>query len=84
MDLAPLGEKWKAFKWHAIEIDGHDWDQIAKAFDEARSAKGKPTVIIARTVKGKGVSFMENKPELHGIPPTPEQVEQALRELEQQ
>lgn len=84
MDLAPLGEKWKAFKWHAIEIDGHDWDQIGKAFDEARAAKGKPTVIIARTVKGKGVSFMENRPELHGIPPTPEQVEQALKELEQQ
>ncbi|MBI3811228.1 MAG: transketolase [Nitrospirae bacterium] len=83
MDLAPLGEKWKAFKWHAIEIDGHDWDQIGKAFDEARAAKGKPTVIIARTVKGKGVSFMENRPELHGIPPTPEQVEQALKELEQ-
>jgi len=84
MDLAPLGEKWKAFKWHVIEIDGHDWDQIGKALDEARAAKEKPTVIIARTIKGKGVSFMENRPELHGIPPTPEQVEQALMELEQQ
>jgi transketolase len=83
MDLAPLADKWTAFKWNAIEIDGHDWDQIAKAFDEARAAKGKPTVIIARTIKGKGVSFMENKPELHGIPATPEQMEQALAELDQ-
>lgn len=82
MDLAPLADKWTAFKWHAIEIDGHDWDQIAKAFEEARSIKGKPTVIIARTVKGKGVSFMENKPELHGIAATPEQMEQALAELD--
>jgi len=83
MDLAPLADKWRAFKWHALEIDGHDWDQVAKAFSEARSAQGKPTVIVARTVKGKGVSFMENKPELHGIPPTPEQVELALKELDQ-
>ena len=83
MDLSPLADKWKAFKWHAIEIDGHDWNQISKAFDEAKATKGRPTVIIARTVKGKGVSFMENKPELHGVPPKPEEVEPALRELEQ-
>ena len=83
MDLSPLTDKWKAFKWHAIEIDGHDLDQVSKAFDEAKSTKGKPTAIVARTVKGKGVSFMENRPELHGIPPTPEQVEQALKELNQ-
>jgi len=83
MDLSPLADKWRAFKGHALEIDGHDWDQVAKAFDEVRAVPEKPTVIVAHTVKGKGVSFMENKPELHGIPPTPEQVEQALRELDQ-
>lgn len=82
-DLEPLADKWRAFKWHALEIDGHDLEQVAKAFFEASATKGKPTVIIAHTVKGKGVSFMENRPELHGIPPTPEQVEQALKELEQ-
>jgi transketolase len=81
-DLEPLAEKWRAFKWHALEIDGHDLDQVAKAVSEARATKGKPTAVIAHTVKGKGVSFMENRPELHGIPPTPEQVEQALKELE--
>lgn len=80
-DLAPLAEKWRAFKWHAIEIDGHDWGQIGKAFEEAQSTKGKPTVIIARTVKGKGVSFMEHKPELHGVPLTPDQMQTALQEL---
>lgn len=82
-DLEPLADKWRAFKWHALEIDGHDLEQVAKAFSEAKATRGKPTAIIAHTVKGKGVSFMENRPELHGIPPTPEQVEQALKELEQ-
>lgn len=81
-DLSPLAEKWRAFKWHAIEIDGHDWGQVSKAFEEAQSTKGKPSVIIARTVKGKGVSFMEHKPELHGVPLTPEQAQAALQELE--
>lgn len=81
-DLEPFAEKWRAFKWHALEIDGHDLDQISKAFAEAKAIKGMPTVIIAHTIKGKGVSFMENRPELHGIPPTHEQVEQALKELE--
>ena len=81
MDLSPLADKWKSFKWHAIEIDGHDFDQVLKALAEARATTGRPTAIIAKTVKGKGVSFMENKPELHGIPPTPEQAVLALKEL---
>lgn len=81
MDLSPLTDKWRAFKWHAIDIDGHDLDQVAKAFDEARSTKGKPSVIIARTIKGKGVSFMENKPGLHGKPLSREDLEKALQEL---
>ncbi|HEY5648099.1 MAG TPA: transketolase, partial [Nitrospiria bacterium] len=81
MDLSPLTDKWRAFKWHAIDIDGHDLDQVAKAFDEARSTKGKPSVIIARTIKGKGVSFMENQPGLHGKPLSREDLEKALQEL---
>lgn len=81
MDLEPLADKWRAFGWHTLEIDGHDIPAIQKAFAEAASTKGKPTVIIAHTVKGKGVSFMENSPKYHGVPPTPEEVEIALKEL---
>ncbi len=82
MQQEPIGPKWQAFGWHVIEGDGHDLNAVLKAYDEARAMRGRPTVIIARTVKGKGVSFMENDPSLHGIAPTPQQVERALRELE--
>jgi len=81
MDVAPLKEKWEAFGWNAIEIDGHSFEQIFDALDMARETKGQPTVIVARTVKGKGVSFMENKVEFHGKAPTPEEAVEALREL---
>ncbi len=81
MGLEPLADKWRAFNWHAIEIDGHDIEQILQALKEAREIKGKPTVIIAHTVKGKGVSFMENNVAFHGKAPNPEQTEQALKEL---
>ncbi len=81
LDTEPLPEKWRAFGWHAIEIDGHDISAILRAFDEAKRTVGKPTIIIARTVKGKGVSFMENNIEFHGIAPTAEQVAAALAEL---
>lgn len=81
-DLSPLPDKWRAFKWHTVEIDGHDLDQVTRAFEEAQTTKGKPTVIIAKTVKGKGVSFIENRPEMHGVPLTPEELERALKELE--
>ena len=81
MELEPLAEKWRAFGWHVIEIDGHDIPAIQAAFAEAAGVKGKPSVIIAHTVKGKGVSFMENNPKFHGVPPTPEEVELALKEL---
>lgn len=74
-------EKWRAFGWHVVEIDGHDFVQILAALDEARRTKGKPTMIVARTVKGKGVSFMENQVGFHGKAPTKEQMEQALEEL---
>ena len=81
MNIEPLADKWRAFGWHTIEIDGHDFDQVLGAFREAREVGGKPTAIIARTVKGKGVSFMEDQVDFHGKAPTPDEVERALREL---
>lgn len=81
MNIEPLTEKWRAFGWNVIDIDGHDMEQIIDALDEAEQAKGKPTVIIARTVKGKGVSFFEGKAEYHGIAPNREELEKALKEL---
>ncbi len=81
MNLHPLTEKWSAFNWYVIEIDGHDMNQILWALDKARDIKGKPTVIVAHTVKGKGVSFMENNVDFHGKAPTPEEAEVALKEL---
>ena len=79
--MSPLPEKFKAFNWHVIEIGGHSIEETLKAFKEARETKGKPTVIIAHTVKGKGVCFMENKPEWHGVAPNKEQLEAALKDL---
>jgi transketolase len=81
MNLEPLGEKWRSFGWRVIEIDGHNFDQILAAFEQAELVKGQPTVIIAHTIKGKGVSFMENNPEFHGRAATPEETELALKEL---
>lgn len=81
MGLAPLDEKFRAFNWNVISIDGHDFDQIFAALDQAAATKGRPTMILAHTVKGKGVSFMENALGWHGVPPKPEELEQALREL---
>ncbi len=66
MGLEPLANKWKSFNWHVIEIDGHNFDEIGKAFAEARGKKKKPTIIIAHTIKGKGVSYMEGEPTWHG------------------
>ncbi|WP_019851478.1 MULTISPECIES: transketolase [Desulfitobacterium] len=81
MSSDPLNDKWKAFGWHVIEVDGHDIEDLLAAFAEAKSIKGKPTILIARTVKGKGVSFMENQVGWHGNAPNAEQAEQALKEL---
>ncbi len=78
----PIGPKFEAFNFHVITIDGHDFDQIAAAFKEARETKGKPTAIIAKTIKGKGVSYMENKVEWHGKAPNDEQYAVAMEELE--
>lgn len=84
MHQEPIGPRWAAFGWHVIEIDGHDLDAVLTAYGEARATRGRPTVIIARTVKGKGVSFMENKPELHGIAPKSDEVARAMHELEEE
>lgn len=81
MELEPIAAKWQAFGWHTLEINGHDFSQILKAIDEAKATAGRPTVIISKTVKGKGVSFMENNLDFHGMAPTKEQKELALREL---
>ncbi|UCB57288.1 MAG: transketolase [Candidatus Omnitrophota bacterium] len=81
MNIEPLADKWQAFGWHTINIDGHNIAQILTAFDRAKKVKGKPTIIIAKTTKGKGVSFMENVVDFHGRAPTAEEAEQALKEL---
>lgn len=81
MPLEPLVKKWEAFGWNAVEINGHDIEEILGAFEEAKSTKDQPTVIIAHTVKGKGISFMENNPDWHGMAPNKEQYEQAIKEL---
>lgn len=79
----PIAEKFRAFKWHVVEVeDGNDFAQLRPAFAEARATKGAPTCIVAKTVKGKGVSFMENQVGWHGKAPNDEQFEQAMAELE--
>jgi transketolase len=80
-NLEPLRDKWAAFGWHVLDIDGHSIEAIKAAFDEFNSVKAKPTVIIANTVKGKGVSFMEGKSAWHGKAPNKEELSQALAEL---
>jgi len=80
-NLEPLAEKWATFGWHVISIDGHNIEALKMAFDEFNNAAGKPTVIIANTIKGKGVSFMEGKSAWHGKAPNKEQLAQALAEL---
>jgi transketolase len=82
MEVAPLADKWRAFGWHTIEIDGHSLAAVKSAYQEAEATKGKPTCIVAHTVKGKGVSFMENNPKFHGTAPTPDEVKLALQELQ--
>jgi transketolase len=77
-----IGERFAAFGWNVLEIDGHSIPDILGAFDDARKAWGKPTVIVARTIKGKGVSFMENQAGWHGTAPKPDQVETAIAELD--
>ena len=80
--IEPVASKWAAFGWNFIDIDGHDMKEILDALDEAETVKGKPSVILAHTIKGKGVSFFEGKVEYHGMAPTPEELEKALKEME--
>ena len=81
MNLEPFPDKWRAFGWHVVEVNGHDIPQLLAAFEEAEQVKGRPTAIIAHTIKGKGVSFMENNVDFHGKAPTPEEAGRALKEL---
>ena len=77
----PSDKKFEAFNFHVINVDGHDFDALKAAFDEAKATKGQPTAIIAKTLKGKGVSFMEGQASWHGTAPNDEQYEQAMEEL---
>jgi len=82
MAIEPVAKKWEAFGWYVLEIDGHNFKEILEALTEAEKVKGRPTIIIAHTTKGRGVSFMENKVKYHGVSPTKEELESALKELE--
>ena len=81
MNPAPFGKKFEAFGWNVVNIDGHNFDDIASAFAKAKECVDKPTLILAKTIKGKGVSFMENNAGWHGVAPNDEQLAQALKEL---
>ena len=81
LDLEPVVAKWQSFGWPVIEIDGHSMNQLGKALDQAEANKGRPTLVVAHTVKGKGVSFMENNPEWHGKSPKPAESIIAVREI---
>jgi len=83
MNISPISDKWRAFGWHVIEINGHDFKEILDAFERVKNVKDKPSIIIAHTVKGKGISFMENVVDFHGKAPTKEQMARALKELEE-
>ena len=80
-DMEPMVQKWQSFNWHVQEIDGHNFPQIVAAIREAQEVKDKPCIIVAHTIKGKGVSFMENNNHYHGVAPTKDEAERALKEL---
>lgn len=84
MGLEPLAKKWAAFGWHTVEVNGHSFEDLLKAFDEAKEKKGKPTVLVCHTVKGKGVSFIECDNRWHGTTPKKEELESALKELDEE
>lgn len=81
MTVSPVDEKFKSFGWNVLYIDGHNFDEIVEAFNKARNTEGKPTIIIAKTIKGKGVSFMEDNPGWHGKAPSDEEAKKAVEEL---
>jgi transketolase len=82
VDIQPAADKWVSFGWHVVVVDGHNIKVLIEALDEAERTKDKPTMIIAKTIKGKGVSFMEHVIDFHGKAPTEEQMKLALREIE--
>jgi transketolase len=82
MSIEPLADKWRAFGWHTVEVDGHDLAQLREAFQVCRGVKGRPSMIIAHTVKGKGVSIFEGQKKYHGVAPNPEEYQRALEELQ--
>ena len=84
MPIDPVPDKWRAFNWNIIEIDGHSMEEVVSALEKAKTVKGTPTIIIAHTIKGKGVSFMENVAVWHGKAPSDEETQQALEEISQQ
>lgn len=84
MDLGKYKGKWEGFGWRVAEVDGHDFEQLTKAFNEMKDIKGQPQLVLAHTIKGKGVSFMENKAEWHGVTPKDEELEKALGEIDEQ
>jgi transketolase len=81
MNVEPFSDKWRGFGWEVFEVDGHNIARVVETLEKAKTVKGKPSVVIAHTVKGKGVSFMENNPDFHGKAPTPVEVEKALKEV---
>lgn len=81
MEVEPIADKFKAFNWNVLQINGHDFNEILEAIEEAKRFKGKPTAIICKTIKGKGVSFMENQASWHGTAPNKEQCAIALKEI---
>ena len=81
MGIEPVAEKWQAFGWHTATVDGHDFEALLDALDEAEEIKGKPSIVIAKTVKGKGVSIFQDKVEYHGVAPTDDELEEALKQL---
>ena len=80
-DMEPMADKWRSFRWHVQEVDGHDLEQVIKATQTAQKIRLQPAMIICHTIKGKGVSFMENNNHFHGVAPTKEEHERALKEL---
>jgi transketolase len=81
MKLEPLASKWRAFGWRVLEVDGHDIGQVRAALRQAGRARNRPTLVLARTVKGRGVSIMENNPDFHGRAPNKDEYDQAMKEL---
>jgi transketolase len=81
MDLEPIADKWKSFGWNVVDVDGHDMEKVLMALKNAKNYQGAPTIVIARTVKGKGVSYMENNNKYHGVAPSSEELKISLKEF---